>query len=83
MYPRKARYQVPGWVTQSIRDKRKKLLHGPYNCSKCKMNKLRIQVNKERKEVIAVCSCGVEHPLKYIPAFEARDYYNKFMNQIT
>jgi len=47
------------------------------------MNKLRIQVNKERKEVIAVCSCGVEHPLKYIPAFEARDYYNKFMNQIT
>jgi len=45
------------------------------------MNKLRIQVNKESKEVTAICSCGVEHPLGYIPAFEAIDYYNKFMDQ--
>jgi len=45
------------------------------------MNKLRIQVNKEKKEVIAICSCGVECPLKYIPAFEAIDYYNKLMDQ--
>lgn len=82
MSPRKARYQVPGWVAQSIRDKRKKLLHGPYDCPKCKMNKLRIQVNKKRKEVVAICSCGVEYPLKYIPAFEAIDYYNKLMDQI-
>jgi transcription elongation factor Elf1 len=82
MSPRKARYQVPGWVAQSIRDKRKKLLHGPYDCPKCKMNKMRIQVDKERKEVVAICSCGVECPLKYIPAFEAIDYYNKFMDQI-
>jgi len=46
------------------------------------MNKMRIQVDKERKEVVAICSCGVECPLKYIPAFEAIDYYNKFMDQI-
>jgi len=82
MSPRKARYQVPGWVAQSIRDKRKKLLHGSYDCPKCKMTKLRIQVDKERKEVDAICSCGVEYPLKYISAFEAIDYYNKFMDQI-
>jgi len=82
MSPRKARYQVPGWVAQSIRDKRKKLLHGPYDCPKCKMTKLKIQVDKERKEVDAICSCGIEYPLKYIPAFEAIDYYNKLMDQI-
>jgi len=45
------------------------------------MNKLRIQVNKERKEVTATCNCDVEYPLKYIPTFEAIDYYNKFMDQ--
>ncbi len=28
----------------------------------------------------AICSCGVENSLKYIPAYEAIDYYNKFMD---
>jgi len=45
------------------------------------MTKLRIQVDKETKEVGAICSCGVEYPLKYLPAFEAIDYYNTFMDQ--
>ena len=45
------------------------------------MSKLRIQVNKERKEVTAICSCGLENPLRYIPAFEAIDYYNKIVDQ--
>lgn len=81
MSPRKAHYQRPQWIAQSVRDKRKKLLHGPYDCPNCKMSKLRIQMNKERKEVTAICSCGVEHSLKYIPALEAIDYYNKFIDQ--
>jgi len=38
-------------------------------------------MNKERKEVTAICSCGVEYPLKYVPALEAIDYYNKFIDQ--
>ena len=82
MSPRKTRYQTPEWVAQAIRNKRKKLLYGPYDCPKCKMNKLRIIVNKERKEVIGICSCGLEYPLKYVPAFESIDYYNKLMDQL-
>jgi len=81
MSPRKARYQVPSWVAQSIRDKRKKLLHGPYDCPKCKMSKMRIQVDKKMKEVAAICSCGLESQLNYIPAFEAIDYYNRFLDR--
>jgi len=45
------------------------------------MKKIRIQVNKERKEVIGICSCGLEYPLKYVPAFESIDYYNKLIDQ--
>jgi len=79
--PRKTRYQVPTWVADSIRDKRKKLLYGTYNCPKCRMPKLRILVNKEKREVVAVCDCGLEHPLKYVGAFERVDYYNNLMDQ--
>lgn len=84
MSPRKARYQTPEWIAKSIRDKRKKLLHGPYICPKCKMKKLRIQVNKERKEIIAICgNCGLEYQLNYVPAFESIDYYNKLIDQFS
>lgn len=81
MSPRKERYQTPKYVAHAIRDRRKKLLHGPYDCPKCKMNNLRIQVNKEKKEVIAICSCGLEHPLSYVSVFEPIDYYNKLIDQ--
>jgi len=81
MSPRKAHYRIPEHIAQSIRDRRKLLLHGPYDCPQCKMNKLRIQVSKERKEVIGICSCGLEHLLEYFPAFEPIDYYNKLIDQ--
>jgi len=77
MSPRKSRQRIQGWVAQSIRNKRKKLLHGPYDCPKCWLNKLRIQVDKEKKEVLAVCSCGLEYPLNYVQSFESIDYFNK------
>ena len=82
MSPRKSRYRTPEWVAESIRSKRKKLLHGPYNCPKCGTNKLRIQVDKESKEVIAICACGLEHPLNYVPSFESVDYYNKLTDKL-
>lgn len=82
MSPRKARYEVPGWIAQSIRDRRWKLLHGPYDCPKCRMNRLRIHVNKEMKEAIAICSCGLVYPLKYFLGFESIDYYNKLIDQL-
>jgi len=54
--PRKSCYRVPEWVAQSIRNKRKKLLYGLYDCPKCGDHKLGIQVDKARKEVTAMCA---------------------------
>lgn len=81
MSPRKERYNVPEYIAQAIRNKRRKLLCGIYYCPKCGKDKLRIEVDRERKEVVAICSCGVEHQLNYVPAFESVDYYNRFIDQ--
>lgn len=81
MSPRKERYQTPEYIAQGIRDRRKKLLYGSYSCPKCGLEKLRIEVDKKNKEVRAICSCGIEHRLDYVPVFESVDYYNKFMDQ--
>ena len=83
MSPRKSRNgrMLPEWVVQSIRMKRKKLLHGPYDCPKCGKSKLRILLNKEMKEVIGICVCGLKHPLKYVQSYELIDYYNKLIDQ--
>ena len=80
MSPRKSRQKIPGYIVQSNRKKRKKLLHGPYNCPKCWMDKLGIRVDKEKKEVLAVCSCGLEYSLDYVQSFESVDYFNKLID---
>lgn len=80
MTPRKERYQTPIYIAQAIRDRRKKLLYGSYYCPKCKQEKLR-QIDKQKKEVVAICGCGLECKLNYVPAFEAVDYYSKFIDQ--
>jgi transcription elongation factor Elf1 len=79
--PRKARYQTPEYIADAIKSKRKKLLHGPHFCPKCGMEKLRIEVDTMSKQVIAICSCGLERQMDYIPAFEGVDYYNKFVDE--
>lgn len=79
--PRKARYQTPEYIADAIRSKRKKLLHGPYFCPKCGMEKLRIEVDKKNNMVNAVCSCGLERQLNYVPAFEGTDYYSKLADE--
>jgi transcription elongation factor Elf1 len=81
MSPRNTRYQTPGYIAQAIRDKRKKLLQGSYSCPKCGTEKLRIGIDKKNKEAIAVCICGLEQRLSFVPAFETIDYYNKFRDQ--
>jgi transcription elongation factor Elf1 len=79
--PRKERYQTPKYIAQAIREKRKNLLHGAYFCPKCKMDRLRIQADNKQKKAFAVCPCGIQYQLNYVPAFEAVDYYSKFMDQ--
>jgi transcription elongation factor Elf1 len=41
----------------------------------------RTGIDKKNKEAIAVCNCGLEQRLNYVPAFETVDYYNKFRDQ--
>jgi transcription elongation factor Elf1 len=45
------------------------------------MDRLRIQVDKGGKEVIALCSCGLEYSLDYVQSFESIDYYNKLIDE--
>lgn len=81
MAPRKSHYRIPEWQVQSYRNKTKKILFGPYTCPKCNQNKLRINVNKKKKEVAAICNCGLEYAFKYVSAYEPVDYYNKLIDQ--
>lgn len=81
MSPRKSRYVTPEWIAKSIKDKRKKLLFGFYDCPKCGDNKLGIHVDKQKKEAIAICVCGLRNPLKYVESYERIDYYNKLIDQ--
>jgi transcription elongation factor Elf1 len=81
MPPRKERYQTPPYIAQAIRDKRKKLLCGVYDCPRCGKDKLRVEVDIENKEVMVVCTCGEKSQLSYVPAFELVDYYNKFLDR--
>ena len=83
MSSREDEYKLKKIAAESIRKERKKLLHGPYDCPKCKMDKLRIQVNKKKKEAIAICSCGLEYQLNYVSVFEPVDYYNKLIDQFS
>jgi transcription elongation factor Elf1 len=82
MSPRKERYQTPEYIAQGVRNKRKKLLCGIYNCPKCGLEKLRIEIDKKEKEVMVICGCGIEQRLNFVPAFETIDYYSKFIDQL-
>ena len=81
MSPRNARYQTPEYVAGAIKSKCKRLLHGPHFCPKCGLEKLRIEVDQKNKQATAICSCGLEQQLNYVPAFEGVDYYSKFVDE--
>ena len=82
MSPRRAHTRTPEWIVKSYKNKGKQILHGPYVCPKCGINKIRIQVNKEKNETVVVCdNCNLECPLSYAPHLESVDYYNKFMDE--
>ena len=81
MSPRKSRDGVPQWVVDiKFKMKRKKLALGPYDCPKCGRDKLRIRVDRQKKEVMAICECGT-YPLEYATSYEPIDYYNKLVDK--
>lgn len=58
------------------------MVQGPYECPKCGINTLKIEVNNEDKKAVAHCnSCDLENSLNYVPSYELVDYYNKLIDQ--
>jgi transcription elongation factor Elf1 len=56
----------------------KQMVNGPYYCPKCRKEFLQILGNADKKEIFAICKCGVSQQLTYAPVFQPVDYYNKF-----
>jgi len=81
MSPRKAHYRTPPWRVQRFRQRRNEMLFGPYTCPSCKTDKLRVKIDKKQKEVVILCECGLEQPLKYHPLYEPVDYYSNFLDE--
>jgi transcription elongation factor Elf1 len=41
---------------------------------------LQILADAKKKEVFAICTCGLEQQLTFAPVFQPVDYYSKFMD---
>ena len=84
MSPRKEQYRIPKWQVQQFQARRDKMLYGPYSCPKCKQVKLKVNIDKQEKNVTLICSnCGLEQSSKYVSLFEPVDYYNKFLDDFS
>jgi len=81
MSPRKSRYRVPEWKVHQWKQRSKGMLYGPYVCPKCKLNKLRIRIDKNKQTVVAACECELEHSFKYLSSYEPVDYYCKLVDE--
>jgi len=80
MCPRKARYNVPKHIVDSIRSKTKSVSFGPYVCPECGTEKLRIIIRESSQKCYVRCTCGLMKELTFNPNNEAIDYYNDFMD---
>lgn len=81
MSPRKERYRTPEWQVHQIRQKRKQMLYGPYNCPKCNSEKLKIQIVRDKGKVVAQCECGLTRSFKYSSAYEPIDYFSRLADE--
>ena len=74
----KERKKIPGSRMKILTKDAKQMVNGPYYCPKCRKELLQICADLKKKEVYAICKCGLEWPLTYAPVFQPIDYYNKF-----
>ncbi len=70
--------KVPNSRMKILTKDAKQMVNGPYYCPKCHKELLQILANIYKKQVYAVCKCGLEWELIYAPVFQPIDYYNKF-----
>ncbi len=80
MSPVNKSYRTPHNRIKILVKDAKQLVNGPYFCPQCKKEILQILACPPKKEVYAVCTCGVEEKLNYAPVFQPIDYYSKFMD---
>jgi len=80
MTPRSPAYKVPHNRIKILVKEAKQMVNGPYYCPKCRKELLQILANVSNKEVLVVCTCGLEQKLNYAPVFQPIDYYSKFMD---
>ncbi len=79
MNPKKeTRSKVPSNRIKILVKEAKQMVNGPYYCPDCRKELLQILADIKKKEVYAVCKCGLEEQLTYAPVFQPIDYYNKF-----
>lgn len=71
-------HKVPGSRMKILTKDAKQMVNGPYYCPKCRKELMQILANVSKKEVYAVCKCGINQQLTYAPVFQPIDYYNKF-----
>jgi transcription elongation factor Elf1 len=80
MCPRNAAFKVPHNQIKILVKEAKQMVNGPYYCPKCRKELLQILADTKKKEVFAICTCGLEQQLTYAPVFQCVDYYSKFMD---
>jgi transcription elongation factor Elf1 len=80
--PKGDSYKVPHNKIKILVKDAKQMVNGPYYCPKCRKELLKILASKDKKEVYAVCTCGIEQQLTYAPVFQSIDYYNKFVDMV-
>jgi transcription elongation factor Elf1 len=79
--PRNEPYRVPRNQVRAFKREGKKMVNGPFDCPRCGLKQLVVIIDKNAKEAAVSCpSCGLKQLLKYAPAFQGVDYYNKFFD---
>jgi transcription elongation factor Elf1 len=80
MCPVKKSYRTPHNRIKILVKEAKQMVNGPYYCPQCRKELMQILADPNRKEVFAVCKCGLEEKMTYAPVFQPIDYYSKFMD---
>jgi transcription elongation factor Elf1 len=80
MCPVNKSYRTPHNRIKILVKEAKQMVNGPYYCPQCKKELLQILADPNKKEVFAVCKCGIEEKMTYAPVFQPVDYYSKFMD---
>jgi transcription elongation factor Elf1 len=80
MCPPNREFKTPHNYIKILQKDATQMVKGPYYCPNCRKERLQILAEVKKKEVFAICACGLEQQLSYAPVFQPVDYYSKFMD---